>query len=78
MNNHFTEDEVLEALCGTPVCRKSETRFYYLSFDGAKARNPFTVKIYTHGPVVGGVLTDGYLNAVVEADETNVLLLRLV
>lgn len=79
MVKQFTEDDILDALYGSTVHVATADRLYYLSYDGATARNPFTVKIYTHGPVtVTGVITNGHLQAVVEADETNILLLRLV
>jgi hypothetical protein len=75
---HFSEDDLLAVMYGVPVSVATASRFYYLSYDSVKARNPFTVKIYTHGPVVNGVVTDGYCTGVVEADEQNTLLLTLV
>ena len=74
----FSENDLLMAMYGTKICLSSESRFYYLSYDGTKARNPFTVKIYTHGPVLAGVTSDGYCTGVVEADDKNILLLTLV
>lgn len=75
---HFSEDDLVTAMYDESVCAQSASRFYYLSFDSVKTRNPFTVKIYTHGPVLDGIVTDGYLIGVVEADEKNILLLTLV
>ena len=69
----FSEDEVLAALIGDVVTVQGEKMTYRLTYDGAKARNQFKVTILQRDG-------EGILRtfAVVDGNEENIFLLRLV
>jgi hypothetical protein len=69
----FSEDEVLAALMGEIVIAVGEKMTYRLTYDGAKARNQFKVTVMQRDG-------EGILRtfAVVDGNEENIFLLRLV